>query len=217
MSEDTTSKRQYDYANELDKYHQDDNMVGFYDKWASEYDNLLELAGLRDISKYAAEKLLEHLPTKEPEILDIACGTGFSGLELSMKGFKIVDGVDPSKEMLLKAKEKQVYRTLFEGKITENENLEVIDNKYDGVVCIGAILLNHLNIRLALKEFIRVTKSGGFCAYTINDPTYQLNFMEAHGEVLKDKKCELMKIEQRFYFVKGGKAINCYFCLIKVI
>ena len=44
---------------------------------------------------------------KNSEIIDIGCGTGLSGQEIILKGFKNIDGSDFSKKMLEEAKLKK--------------------------------------------------------------------------------------------------------------
>ena len=119
--------------------------------------------------------------------------------------------------MIKKADEKQIYRNLQVGLISETDKLSYDDDTFDGVICIGAITRNHIMIEHALRDFLRVIKPGGFAVYTINDFNDEINFLEEHGKVTKDKKCELILIERRFYYTKDGKDTDCFLCMIKVL
>ena len=50
--------------------------------------------------------------SKSNRILDYGCGTGLSGLALQLVGFKNIDGLDVSKEMVSLAEKKSIYRNL---------------------------------------------------------------------------------------------------------
>ena len=54
--------------------------------------------------------------SKEGRILDVAAGTGRAGAVLHKLGFSNIDALDVSKMMLEKAKEKNVYNQVIQGK-----------------------------------------------------------------------------------------------------
>ena len=110
--------------------------------------------------------------------------------------------------MIKKADEKQLYRNLQVGFISKTDKLTYEDNAYDGVICISAITRNHIMIEHAFRDFIRVLmtliKSLKACStiiypdvlWSINDFNDERNFLEEHGKVIKDKKCELKHISR---------------------
>ena len=176
------------FYSDLETYRGRADVEGFYDKWAGEYDDILIKDNLCEINNYAASKLAKHVKVENPVMLDVACGTGLSGQALKEAGFLMFDGIDASSAMIKKADEKQ-----------------------------SAITRNHIMVEHALRDFIRVIKRGGFAVYTINDFNDEGNFLEKHGKVMKDKKCELILIERRFYYTKDGKDTVCFLCMIKVL
>lgn len=207
----------HNFDADLEKYRAADNMEEFYDKWANEYDNVLLPSHLMAVNDFAAQLLYSKVEDKEVKILDVACGTGLTGVALQNVGYKTIDGIDLSNEMLGKAKEKNIYRNLLQGCINEKDSLPHDNDSYDIVTCMGAIVKNSIAIEHALRDFIRVTKPGGYCAYTVNDIHNERSCFESHGKVITALKCELVLMEQRFYYVKDNKETNCYFCMIKVL
>ena len=67
-------------------------------------------------------------------ILDVPCGTGLTGLQLHSVGFKNIDGVDLSDDMIKQAKQKGIYRHLFKDCITETSGLSCEDEIYDACI-----------------------------------------------------------------------------------
>ena len=83
----------------------------FYDEWAASYDDELSEGGYITPARCAAALAGASRDADRP-ILDLGCGTGLSGVALQRAGFSVVDGWDPSPEMLRRAETRQVYRVL---------------------------------------------------------------------------------------------------------
>ena len=205
------------FYSDLETYRGRGDVKGFYAKWAAEYDDILIKDNLCEVNNYAASKLAKYVEVENPVILDVACGTGLSGQALKEAGFLMFDGIDASSAMIKKADEKQIYRNLQVGLISETDKLAYEGNTYDGVICISGITKDHIMVEHVLRDFLRVIKPGGFAVYTINDFNDEGNFLEEHGKVMKDNKCELILIERRFYYTKDGKDTVCFLCMIKVL
>ena len=78
-----------------------DEVVDFYDSWALTYDESVEKSASADIALAA---VLSQFPDEkgrdEIKILDIAAGTGRVGMKLFENGFRQIDAIEPSQEML---------------------------------------------------------------------------------------------------------------------
>ena len=99
---------------------------------AVKYDNIGTNYNLtRKADKYLTERLLHHLkPTKSGKYLDIGCGTGNYTNELQKNGFQFI-GIDPSKQMLEKAKLKNneiIWKIIF-------ISLYIFDSDNDKCIC----------------------------------------------------------------------------------
>ena len=89
----------------------------YYDDWADSYDKeLLEEYGYC-AHEIGAKALAEtQIPFDSP-ILDVGCGTGLAGVELSRFGYTKIDGLDVSAGMLERARNQGTYRQLFQKRI----------------------------------------------------------------------------------------------------
>lgn len=85
----------------------------------------------RKADPFITETLLKHLsPNKDSLYLDIGCGSGNYTNEFQKKGFKLI-GIDPSSEMLKKAK---LQNPNIDWKLGSVEDLELGDLKIDGII-----------------------------------------------------------------------------------
>lgn len=111
----------------------------------------------RRADKYLTKQLLHHLkPIKGGKYVDIGCGTGNYTNKLQKKGFQCI-GIDPSKEMLAKAKLKN---NAIDWKIGTAENIELPDNFVDGII--GSLTIHHwTNLNSAFSELARILKPHG--------------------------------------------------------
>ncbi len=142
--------------NTPEKEHSDPN--DFYTKEeAKRYDNNTGMKKSQFLLTKIALDIADIKINKDIKILDIGCGTGFSLEFLFQKGAskKNLYGLDPSKEMLLLAKNKnfKVYESSF-------LKLKNISEKFDIVISISAlqwILTNkpHMQIKNELKTLAK--------------------------------------------------------------
>ena len=122
-----------------------------YDKIGTDY-NLT-----RKADTYLTKQLLYHLkPIKDGKYLDIGCGTGNYTNELQKKGFQFI-GIDPSREMLEKAKLKS---NEIDWRIGSVENIGLPQNIVDGII--GSLTIHHwTNLKIGFSELNRVLKPNG--------------------------------------------------------
>ena len=74
------------------------------------------------------------------KIMDFGCGTGLFGEVMLEKGFKNLDGIDGSTEMLSRAQEKGVYKHLAEQFLGMPEKFpKRYHGEYDIVVAMSCI------------------------------------------------------------------------------
>ncbi len=146
------------------------SQLAFYKKWAQDYDNQM-LQGLDYVSpEKIADALARHLLDKSACVLDIGCGTGLTAEAVAAFGYRIIDGLDYSAEMVEIAKQKGIYRRLFVADL--NQKLEMSDNCYDGIISSGTFTHGHVGSE-PVNELIRILKPGGFLACTVHQDLWQ--------------------------------------------
>ena len=200
----------------------ENNLFPFYDKKAAWYEKDVKEAGYKDTTDYCAntlrQYLQEHIKGKsldQFEVLDLGCGSGLTGVSLNQSGFKQVDGVDPSQGMREFAKKHNVYRSVVDGIITETEKLSFPDAQYDGVLCCGCFTAGHIVLKDGLQEILRVLKKDGIAVYTVSYNMGLVGILQEHFEFFSQKKCEMLKIEKRFYFASNGDSFYCNVYAVK--
>ncbi|WP_343080311.1 class I SAM-dependent methyltransferase [Ostreiculturibacter nitratireducens] len=139
-----------------------------YADWAASYDT--EFAGAMDYLLPAAVAEAFAAEGGEGPVLDVGAGTGLAGLRLASLGVGVIDGVDISAEMLLKASEKRVYRRLFAGDVTGR--LDAEDGTYRGILSSGTFTLGHVGPE-AIDELLRVAAQGAIFVLSINAAHYE--------------------------------------------
>ena len=126
-------------------------MKATYDKIGLTYNST------RKADPYLFQELLTHLkPIKENVYLDIGCGTGNYTHEFQKRGYPFI-GIDPSEEMLSKAK---VRNQQIKWKIGTAENTGLDKNSMDGIIAF--LTLHHWrNMEDGFSELSRILKPNG--------------------------------------------------------
>ena len=92
----------------------------------------------RKADAHLTEQLLLHLnPNKTGKYLDIGCGTGNYTSALQEKGFQFI-GIDPSREMLEKAK---LNNSEVDWRIGSAEDVGLPENSVNGII--GSLTIHH--------------------------------------------------------------------------
>ncbi len=189
-----------------------DELMDAYKDWASNYD-----ADTVDHFGYvahieSAEALNRALDSKDVYILDAGCGTGLVGEELAKRGYTRMDALDYSKEMLVEAEGKKVYKRHIQADLSKK--LLVEDNRYDAVVCTGTFTYGHVKAH-AFDELVRITKPGGVICFTIREGAYEDYGYRQRMIELEQKNCwELLGMENAEYLKNEG--VSCKMCTYRV-
>lgn len=142
--------------------------INYYDNIATGYEELHkeeQLKKIKLIKKYFKVK-------EEERLLDVGCGTGLTTIPWKCKRY----GIDPSKRLLEKAREK--YKNIIFRQASA-ENIPFKNNFFNVVISVTAIQ-NFTDIKKGLREIKRVGKN-----------KFVLTFLKKSKK--KDKIIELIK------------------------
>ncbi len=140
-----------------------------YDDWAASYETEVARNGYATPGRCAAA-LADQMPDKTRPVLDFGCGTGLSGLALKLAGFSTIDGVDLSAEMLERARDKGVYRSLT--RIDAGDALAHAPGDYGAIAAIGVIGAGAAPISV-FDTVMAGLAAGGRLVFSFNDHALQ--------------------------------------------
>ena len=144
-----------DYKNGLtDSFKGLDSVISKYEEWATYYDEEHRKNGWKSLLNYLAYKLSTYLNINS-KILDVGCGTGLLGQELSAYGFTKLYGNDISKSSLDIARKLDSYRGLYQAEL--GQPLMLDSNSFDALVSAGVFTRNQVPLN-AFDELIRILK-----------------------------------------------------------
>ena len=190
-----------------------EEVMKYYDEWGTnnKYDQDMidwDYTG----PKETVEIFKNHAKNKEIKIYDAGCGTGLVGVELKKYGYNNFDGVDLSQK-LLDLVPHGLYKNL--SKTDLNKPLNIKDNQYDAVLCVGTFTFGHVKPP-ALDEFVRITKNKGLICFTINEGIYEEYGFDKKIEELKNSKTWKVKEFFKSDYIKS-KDVNAWLCLAEII
>ena len=136
-----------------------------YDEWSGSYEAEVAQNGYAT-PRRCAEALVGFSSDMTAPVLDFGCGTGLSGLALKLVGFRVIDGIDISPQMLAQAREKNVYRRL--SRIEPGAALPGQPGAYSAVCAIGVIGAGAAPISV-FHDLMTHLGSGGLCVLSLND------------------------------------------------
>ena len=190
-----------------------EEVMKYYDEWGTnnKYDQDMidwDYTG----PKETVEIFKNHAKNKEIKIYDAGCGTGLVGVELKKYGYNNFDGVDLSQK-LLDLVPHGLYKNL--SKTDLNKPLNIKDNEYDAVLCVGTFTFGHVKPP-ALDEFIRITKNTGIICFTINEGIHEeYGFDKKINQLNKDNKWKEIEFFKSNYI--ASKDVNAWLGVYEVI
>ncbi|KAH3834947.1 hypothetical protein DPMN_108280 [Dreissena polymorpha] len=161
-----------------------EEVADYYSHWADtqQYDLDLE-PGVYNGPTIVAEEVAECFTEKRDKvrIIDLACGTGRVGEELSQYGFKSIDGVDPAAGMLKQCLKKNIYKHVYK-EFVGDKTLSIEDGIYDCAVCSGGFGEGHIPCS-GLQEMARIVKTGGLIIFVMRKE--YIKYVEEYADKLE--------------------------------
>ena len=169
----------------------------YYDDWADSYDKeLLEEYGYC-AHEIGAKALAEtQIPFDSP-ILDVGCGTGLAGLELSRFGYTKIDGLDVSAGMLERARNQGTYRQLFQKRIGV-DNLSELPS-YKGILCVGSFGLGHMEQEDIIRLIDLAAANASIVIFMNAEPFHAQNYEATIERLSLDGLWRVEAIEDHNY------------------
>ena len=145
-----------------------------YAKWAASYDSEVSENGYVT-PRRCALALKSVTDNFSNPIMDFGCGTGLSGLALSLEGFETIDGMDLTQEMLDLAAEKSLYRNL---KLSDPDSqFPVQPGDYSAIVAAGVIGAGAAPVDVFDLLLNALSRSGklvfSFNDHTLENPVFE--------------------------------------------
>ncbi|MBO66765.1 MAG: methyltransferase [Acidiferrobacteraceae bacterium] len=185
--------------------------LSLYEDWAASYDQHLEGELKYTAPITVASMFSDWQPKKNICVLDVGCGTGLVGAQLTEHKFDCIDGLDLSTDMLSQARKKEVYRDLFE--IDLNHPFILQQSSYAGVVSCGTFTHGHVGAD-AFQRVLELLEIDGIFACTIHreiwlSAGFENLFQElcAAGRMVVEKVCSLP------FF--AGAPPDGYYCIVR--
>lgn len=140
----------------------------YYDEFASTYDSDFADALGWQYPEAIASVYRDHANAGDLPVADIGCGTGLVAEALKCDPTDI-DGIDVSREMLAKAREKSLYRALIQADLMAD--LAPIRNEYGAVVSAGTFTSGHLGPE-PLASLLDIARPGALFVIGVNKVFY---------------------------------------------
>ena len=163
-----------------------------YDQWAASYDSEVRENGYATPGR-CAKALFEHLPQPQAPVLDYGCGTGLSGLALKLAGYTQIDGLDPSPEMIERARAKNIYQNL--SLLDLNNNTPIPKGRYQAIAAIGVIGTGAAPVD-TLDLLLNALDPGGLLSFSYNDHTLADPIFEARLEAWVTRGAARIKVKE---------------------
>ncbi|MEM0976714.1 MAG: class I SAM-dependent methyltransferase [Pseudomonadota bacterium] len=153
----------------------------FYSDWAETYDAEVIANGYQTPARAATALTVFAEP--DARILDIGCGTGYSGYHFRQAGFRNVIGTDPNPDMLTIASQRGVYEETW---LTDLASpFPFSPGTYDVIAAIGVISTGAAPPE-TLAAVLEHLLPGGLILFSYNDHALdEPAFPEARNAVLK--------------------------------
>ena len=168
-----------------------------YDNWADSYDEELLVEYGYCAHEIGAKALAKIQLSFDSPILDVGCGTGLAGLELSRLGYTEIDGLDVSAGMLEHARNQGMYRQLFQKRIGVDTLSEL--PSYKGVLCVGSFGIGHMEQEDIISLLDLAATNGSIVIFMNAEPFNAQNYEATIERLSLDGLWKVEAIEDHNY------------------
>ena len=142
-----------------------------YAQWADTYDqDVFATLGVTGSSSIASLLHSHVADAPSTRVLDAGCGTGAVAEQLISLGFRVIDGIDLSPEMLDVARGKNLYRELVEADL--NKQFKPPDSPYPAIISAGTFTTGHVGA-VGFRNLFHHLEPGGLMACVVAIPVWE--------------------------------------------
>lgn len=161
------------------------DLVDLYADWSDTYDEDHEAIGYfghRTTAEVFSRRFHDDdADLAELKVLDAGAGTGAGGVQLAKQGFRDLCALDLSQAMLDKARDKDIFRELHQADLGKPLDMYGTD-EFDGVILVGVFSYGQAPAH-ALEEIVRVTRPGGYVAFTMRTDFHDDDAMGVRSKI----------------------------------
>ena len=173
-----------------------------YDQWARDYDKDLD----EDFGWIAPQRVVDHFVKHVPRdarVLDAGAGTGLVGELLHKLSYHTLVAMDLSQGMLEEARRKGVYQEFHQ--MVMGEALDFPSGSFGAVITVGVLTVGHAPAS-SLYELVRVTRPGGYIAFSLRPDIYEKDgFKEIQAGLESEGKWKLVEVSEQFHALPIGE------------
>lgn len=160
-----------------------DELADAYSAWSSDYDR--ETLSLGYCLPFIITAFMaRHVRPEDGPLLDTGCGTGLTGPYLAALGYRDVEGLDMSPDMLAFAARRGGYSKLTEAVL--GQRLPFPDQYFACVFSAGVFTEGHAPSE-CLTELVRITRAGGHLVFTVRDSIFEKGNFRSQFAALADQ------------------------------
>ena len=144
---------------------------------------------------------------------DIGCGTGLTCSLLGEMGYRNLNGIDYSPDMLSVAASREIYKNLTLADL--NQPLEFADHSFDAAISSGTFTHGHVGAE-PMDEIFRILRPGGLLACTVHQELWQSKgFEDKFASLQQAGIARQLSLHEGKFFRDGP--VEGWFCLFQKI
>mgnify|MGYP001216448503 FL=1 len=189
-----------------------EEILGYYKKWTDNNNYEKDLEEWNYLAPFFCSQIFTtRVLNKNSLILDAGCGTGLVGKILNNQGYRKIEGLDFSKEML-NLIPSDIYHNIYQADL--NKKLDVPDSFYDDALCVGTFTYGHVKAS-AFDEFHRILKNNSYFVFSVNEGVYRsYGFDDAISKFETKGYWSVISNEKKTYIEK--KNIEANYVLVQI-
>ena len=189
-----------------------EEILEYYKKWTDNNNYEKDLEEWNYLAPFFCSQIFStRVLNKNSLILDAGCGTGLVGKILNNQGYRKIEGLDFSKEML-NLIPSDTYHNIYQADL--NKKLDVPDSFYDHALCVGTFTYGHVKAS-AFDEFHRILKNNSYFVFSVNEGVYRsYGFDDAISKFETKGYWSVISNEKKTYIEK--KNIEANYVLVQI-